>query len=187
MHARHATPLRPIRAGHCLLLALGLAACGEHAQAAPETFDGQANWGLPVVRFEPPPPFSEGQFPCSDCHEPDLPVKTARRELTKAHQEIRLLHGGERLWCWDCHDVKSRDELRAAGETLVAYDDAHVACGKCHSAELRDWTHGAHGVRTGSWSGERLAKRCAHCHDAHAPAFPPLEPMAAPQRPRRTR
>ncbi len=37
----------------------------------------------------PPPPFSEGIFPCSDCHnEKDLPTNPVRRTLVDAHDDI---------------------------------------------------------------------------------------------------
>ncbi|MEE8329601.1 MAG: hypothetical protein V3R54_06705, partial [Thermodesulfovibrionia bacterium] len=40
--------------------------------------------------FVPPPPFSEGIFPCSECHA-DMEVNTVRREL-EFHTEIKLKH-----------------------------------------------------------------------------------------------
>lgn len=141
-----------------------------------------------VVELEPPPAMPEGMFPCSDCHEPDLPVNTTVRKLTTAHQEIELRHGGSTaLWCFDCHDVKSRDQLRGPGGTLVAYDQAERLCGTCHGAQLRDWEHNAHGRRTGSFYGTATQKRCVHCHDAHVPHFADLQPKPAPKRPERTR
>ena len=70
--------------------------------------------GNSEVVLAPPQAMTAGAFPCSDCHEPDLPVRTARHALTTAHQEIVMNHGGERLWCFDCHDVKDRDQLRTA-------------------------------------------------------------------------
>jgi formate-dependent nitrite reductase cytochrome c552 subunit len=127
-----------------------------------------------------------GAFPCSDCHEPDLPVRTARHTLTTAHQEIVMNHGGERLWCFDCHDVKDRDQLRTASGGLLPYGDAPLLCGQCHGHQLRDWEAGAHGLRTGSFERTATALRCAGCHNAHAPHFQPLKPEPAPRRPQRT-
>ena len=37
--------------------------------------------------FVPPPPFSEGIFPCSDCHA-DMDVNPERRKLEDEHVEI---------------------------------------------------------------------------------------------------
>ena len=175
--------------------ALNLAACEEaagestvhpalhHAPSHPST--QPASVATDVV-LAPAPALSEGQFPCSDCHEPDLPVRTKKRKLEKAHQEIALAHGGEQLWCFDCHDVKERDQLRTAGGQLIPLGDAHLLCGQCHGRELRDWSSGAHGLRTGSWSGTKTALRCASCHDAHAPHFKPLKPVPPPRKPKRT-
>jgi hypothetical protein len=174
------------RVACALALAGILAACDHeiHVAAAPQEASGKR---AAEVVLAAPPPMSEGQFPCSDCHDPELPARTKRRVLEKAHQDIVLAHGGERMWCWDCHDVKDRDQLRAAGGALVPYEEAHVLCGQCHGEEVRDWQAGAHGRSTGSFAGTRTALRCASCHDAHAPPFEPLRPEAAPVRPRRTR
>lgn len=139
-----------------------------------------------AVVLGPQRAFSEGQFPCSDCHEPDLPVRTKRRKLEQAHQELELRHGGDQLWCFDCHDAKDRDHLRTASGSPIAFTDAHLLCGQCHGQELKDWSAGAHGLRTGNWNGAKTATRCATCHDAHAPHFKALQPMPAPKRPKRT-
>jgi hypothetical protein len=138
------------------------------------------------VVLAPAPPFSEGQWPCSDCHYPDLPTRTTRRELTEAHAEIAMQHGSERMWCFDCHDVKDRDKLRLADGSLLGYEDAPELCAQCHGRQVRDWRAGAHGRRTGSFVGRSTADVCASCHSAHAPRFPPIEPEPPPPRPRRT-
>src|SRR4030067_821318 len=53
--------------------------------------------------FVPPPPFSEGIFPCSECHK-DMEVNTNRRELS-FHEDIKLKHHAEeQRWCLDCHN-----------------------------------------------------------------------------------
>src|SRR5512134_3263052 len=48
----------------------------------------------------PPPPFSDGIFPCSACHA-DLPVNRTRRQLTDMHDDILLQHDTEHRWCLD--------------------------------------------------------------------------------------
>ena len=40
-----------------------------------------------------PPPFSEGIFPCSNCHA-GMEVNTKKRELKDEHTSIKLHHGG---------------------------------------------------------------------------------------------
>jgi hypothetical protein len=134
----------------------------------------------------PPPPFTEGVFPCSDCHDPELPVRTEPRDLEWAHQEIVLRHDEEHRWCLDCHAVANRDVLHLAGGAEVAFEESHLLCGQCHGDKHRDWRAGVHGRRTGSWSGEKQYLLCVHCHDAHDPAFKPIRPEPPPPRPRRT-
>lgn len=134
----------------------------------------------------PPPPFSAGVFPCTNCHDPELPVNTRRRELPNAHAEIRLRHDEEHRWCLDCHDAGNRDVLHLAGGELVPFEESHRLCGQCHGDKYRDWRAGVHGRRTGHWDGAKTYLLCVHCHDAHTPRFQPIEPMPPPQRPRRT-
>ena len=50
----------------------------------------------------PPPPFSDGIFPCSDCHA-DLEVNRTRRDLVDMHDDIVLQHDEDNRWCLDCH------------------------------------------------------------------------------------
>ncbi|NOT31547.1 MAG: hypothetical protein HOP15_13955 [Planctomycetes bacterium] len=144
-------------------------------------------WQDPVSDFQvPPPPFSAGVFPCTDCHDPEIPVNTARRELKTAHQEILLQHDQEHRWCLDCHDAANRDMLHLAGGALVSFEESYRLCGQCHGDKYRDWRAGVHGRRTGRWDGEKSYLLCVHCHNSHAPAFQPIEPMPAPTPPRRT-
>jgi len=135
----------------------------------------------------PPPPFSEGVFPCSDCHDPDmLPTNPERRELRIAHQQIVLRHDEEHRWCLDCHDADDRDQLRLASGKLVPFEESYRLCGQCHGDKYRDWRAGVHGRRTGHWDGQKSYLLCVHCHNAHHPAFEPIEPKPPPHRPERT-
>src|SRR5690349_8382560 len=87
------------------LTSLLVGACGE-AQDREEGWGSSASASDVPVKEEievPPPPFSEGVFPCSDCHDPTLPTNTKRRKLQMAHQEIDLKHDVEHRWCLDCH------------------------------------------------------------------------------------
>lgn len=183
------TPLPRTRRSRVLVpwalpLLLGAVACGPEIHA--ERPHGPASTTTQVA-LAPAPEFSPGQFPCTDCHEADLPFNPQRRALQTAHSEFELHHGGERMWCFDCHDQKSRDKLHTAGGELIDFADAQLLCAQCHQGQYADWLGGAHGRRTGKWAGDATALRCASCHSAHAPKFQPLEPMPGPQRPRTTR
>ena len=134
----------------------------------------------------PPPPLSAGVFPCTDCHDPEIPVNARRRVLTTAHAEIQLRHDEEHRWCLDCHDAGNRDQLHLAGGELVPFEESYRLCGQCHGDKYRDWRVGVHGRRTGHWDGEKQYLLCVHCHDSHAPRFKPLEPLPPPEPPRRT-
>ena len=65
---------------------------------------------IPKQFFVPPPPFTPGIFPCSQCHE-GMPTNRRPRKLEQMHQDIVLKHmpGG---WCFDCHNPDNRDKLR---------------------------------------------------------------------------
>ena len=132
----------------------------------------------------PPPPFSDGIFPCSDCHA-DLEPNPERRELTDMHEEIDLRHDEEHRWCLDCHDAADRDFLHLASGTRVSFEESYILCGQCHGVKLRDWRAGIHGRRSGNWNGQKSYLLCAHCHDPHQPKFQPLEPKPAPDPPTR--
>jgi hypothetical protein len=114
-------------------------------------------------------------------------VKTKRRALSMAHQEIDLRHDQEHRWCLDCHDVANRDVLHLASGETVPFEESHRLCGQCHGDKHRDWRAGVHGRRTGRWDGEKQYLLCVHCHDAHSPRFAPIAPEAPPPRPERTR
>jgi len=154
---------------------------GPAAQAArPAT--GQQQLRVQV----PPPPFSEGVFPCTDCHnDKDLPSNRTRRQLVDAHDEIVLKHDEEHRWCLDCHDADNRDRLHLAGGQPVSFEQSYQLCGQCHGEKYRDWRAGVHGRRIGQWNGPKEYLLCVHCHSPHQPRFKPLTPKPAPQRPTR--
>ncbi len=134
----------------------------------------------------PPPPFSEGVFPCSDCHEKGDPGDTERRPLELAHTEIVLHHDEQNRWCLDCHDATDRDQLHLASGAPVSFKESYRLCGQCHGDKYRDWKVGVHGRRTGNWNGRKEYLLCVNCHDAHSPHFKPLKPKPAPHKPVRT-
>ena len=50
----------------------------------------------PGARVEvPPPPFTDGIFPCSSCHNKTMPPNRTRRVLTDFHTDIDLKHDTE--------------------------------------------------------------------------------------------
>ena len=130
----------------------------------------------------PPPPFSEGIFPCSNCHAA-MPVDRKRRELTAMHTEIVLKHDEQHRWCLDCHDAANRDQLHLASGDPVAFEESYRLCGQCHGEKLRDWRAGVHGRRTGNWNGAKEYLLCVHCHNPHQPRFKALAPKPAPKAP----
>ncbi len=140
----------------------------------------------PGERIEvPPPPFSDGIFPCSQCHNASMPPNRTRRQLTEMHTEIELRHDEEHRWCLDCHDAQDRDHLHLASGELVPFEQSYRLCGQCHGEKYRDWRNGVHGRRVGEWNGHKQYLLCAHCHSPHQPRFKPIEPKPAPLRPSR--
>lgn len=134
----------------------------------------------------PPPPFSEGVFPCTDCHDnKDLKPNRTRRELKDAHDDIILKHDEEHRWCLDCHDADNRDRLHLASGQPVPFEESYQLCGQCHGEKYRDWRAGVHGRRVGYWNGTKSYLLCVHCHSPHQPRFKPLAPKPAPNRPAR--
>jgi hypothetical protein len=139
----------------------------------------------PGQRVEvPPPPFTEGIFPCSFCHS-ELTPNPTRRDLTEEHTDIKLSHDEQHRWCLDCHDAADRDSLHLASGEKVPFEESYRLCGQCHGEKYRDWRSGVHGRRTGQWNGPRQYLLCAHCHNPHQPRFQPYKPDPAPQRPTR--
>src|SRR5690348_13158977 len=92
------------------LLGFGVWAAGS-AQVASSPAQGVAKREERVET--PPPPFSDGIFPCTSCHAAMKPDRT-RRELTAMHTDIELKHDEEHRWCLDCHDADNRDWLHLA-------------------------------------------------------------------------
>lgn len=132
----------------------------------------------------PPPPFSDGIFPCSECHA-DLTPNLTRRQLADAHDDIVLKHDEEHRWCLDCHDATNRDSLHLASGERVPFEESYRLCGQCHGEKYRDWRAGVHGRRAGDWNGHKTYLLCAHCHNPHQPRFQPIVPKPAPRRPAR--
>jgi hypothetical protein len=132
----------------------------------------------------PPPPFSDGIFPCMNCHANQKPNRT-RRTLADMHTDIDLKHAQPQLWCLDCHDAGDRNTLHLAGGEPIPFEESYRLCGQCHGEKLRDWKAGVHGRRTGNWNGSKNYLLCVHCHSPHQPRFKALAPKPAPVHPTR--
>jgi hypothetical protein len=129
-----------------------------------------------------PPPFSDGVFPCNDCHAFRKP-NPVRRKL-EWHEDITEIfnHDSKNRWCLDCHDLKQRDSLRLASGRLLDFEESYKLCGQCHGDKLRDWKVGVHGKRTGEWNGKKQYYLCVSCHNPHSPRFKPMKPEPPPVR-----
>lgn len=129
-----------------------------------------------------PPPFTDGVFPCNDCHSFRKP-NAVRRKL-EWHDDITEIfnHDSENRWCLDCHDLNQRDSLKLASGKLLSFKESYKLCGQCHGDKLRDWKVGVHGRRTGNWNGEKEYYLCVSCHNPHSPKFKPIKPEAPPFR-----
>lgn len=147
--------------------------------AGPERPTGDAEHNLFPV---PAPPFSEGIFPCTGCHDSSLEPNPERRELGM-HTEIVLQHDEEHRWCLDCHDLNDRDSLRLASGAKLPFTESYRLCGQCHGTQYRDWRSGIHGKRTGYWNGSKQYLLCVNCHSPHSPRFAALAPLPPPVRP----
>jgi hypothetical protein len=140
----------------------------------------------PGARLEvPPPPFSDGIFPCTQCHNKDMPPNRARRTLSDMHTDIELKHDTAHRWCLDCHDADHRDQLHLASGEPVKFEESYRLCGQCHGEKYRDWRAGVHGRRVGQWNGTKQYLLCVHCHSPHQPRFKSMAPHPAPVRPKR--
>lgn len=129
------------------------------------------------------PPFTDGIFPCNDCHS-DIEPNPVRRQLIDMHDDIEEMfdHDSDNRWCLDCHDMNNRDYLKLASGKLIGFDESYQLCGQCHGDKLRDWKVGIHGKRTGEWNGKKHYLLCVHCHNPHSPKFPSLRPLPPPVR-----
>jgi hypothetical protein len=126
--------------------------------------------------------------PCRACHGPekDFEINWTRQEVLRVHTDIRLEHGGHRVWCLDCHHPIERNYLLPLSDgKLITFEHSYDLCGKCHGTKYRDWRHGIHGKRTGFWNGRKTYHLCTHCHNPHSPRYKPMAPMPPPKKPRK--
>ncbi len=131
----------------------------------------------------PPPPMTEGIFPCSSCHDgKTVKPNPQRRILKDMHDDIVLKHGTEERWCLDCHNLLERDRLHLINGEKIAFTASYRLCGQCHGDKYRDWRAGIHGKRTGQWNGLKQYQLCVNCHNPHSPRFQPIAPLPPPPR-----
>ena len=132
------------------------------------------------------PPFTEGIFPCNDCHA-GLEVNAKKRELKDEHTAIKLHHAEQERWCLDCHSAGNRDKLKLADGESVDFTESYRLCGQCHGNIYRDWKAGIHGKRVGHFQGgKRTYFLCVNCHNPHDPKFKPIKPEPPPLKPEKT-
>jgi hypothetical protein len=191
---REPSPRLALAAAALLAAAVASAAAPKAAQPA-----ARAEKKPEVLVEARPPPFSEGIFPCMDCHRDQK--DGTRRELG-FHDEQQAIfdHDSEHRWCLDCHDLENRDVLRLASGAPVPFTESYRLCGQCHGDKYRDWRAGIHGKRVGEWDGAKTYLLCVSCHNPHSPGFkgitevvvdgkptvaPTLEMMKPEPRPRR--
>jgi hypothetical protein len=125
--------------------------------------------------------------PCRACHGPekDFKINKTRTEVLRVHTNIRLKHGGVRVWCLDCHSPTKRNFLLPLSDGKpIVFERSFELCGKCHGTIYRDWRNGIHGKRTGFWNGKKQYLLCVNCHNPHSPRFKPLAPKPPPKKPR---
>lgn len=182
-----------------LILLLGvplLSGCQPTSQSASQASLQTDAELYPVTILEPPQPTGV-QVPdpqngdetvtlsCQACHS----VRTANRTISKGselkqfHQGLHMSHG--KLKCVSCHnEADDYSNLHLADGSSLEFSESMQLCAQCHGSQHRDYLHGAHGGMTGYWDlsrGGRTRNHCLHCHDAHAPAYPMIQPVAAPR------
>jgi len=161
-----------------LLAAPPLCRAAESSGGAPEEATLEAPSGPLNIQAEKPP-FTEGIFPCSQCH--DRAGDPNPRTLA-FHDDIQasLHHGPPSRWCLDCHDNGKRDFLHLINGRLIPFTASYELCGQCHGDKYRDWRVGVHGKRVGMWNGQKTYFLCVNCHSPHSPRFKALKPLPPP-------
>lgn len=168
-------------------LAMAVAAAADRNEAPRAEAPGEVGRADPDLVEAAPPPFTEGIFPCSQCHQGQ--GSRERRELS-FHEDVQerlQLHAGERRWCLDCHDFGNRDMLHLSSGDLVPFTESYRICSQCHYNKYRDWRLGIHGKRVGMWEGRKTYLLCVNCHDPHSPRFKGVAPERRPLRPEELR
>jgi hypothetical protein len=144
----------------------------EPAIEAPSVDTGEVDWrGDPI------------SVSCATCHATRAANLDNRGadDLDEFHQGLTYAHGS--LSCVSCHNRGDYDTLALADGTSIPYAETITLCAQCHGPQFRDYQHGSHGGMSGYWDrtrGPRVRNHCLACHDAHAPAYPSMFPVAPP-------
>jgi hypothetical protein len=159
------------------VLAASPALAAEHAPKPPAPADKHASDKRAPAEKKPevlveakPPPFSDGIFPCMECHK-DMKDRNRRELAFHDEQQSVFDHDSEHRWCLDCHDYENRNVLRLASGATVPFTESYRLCGQCHGDKFRDWRAGIHGKRVGQWDGAKTYFLCVNCHNPHSPEF----------------
>jgi hypothetical protein len=155
----------------CSTLGLAAALAASPARAnTPAVKHAPAEQKPEVLVEAKPPPFSDGIFPCMECHK-DQKDRTRRDLAFHDEQQSVFDHDSEHRWCLDCHDYEDRNVLRLASGATVPFTESYRLCGQCHGDKFRDWRVGIHGKRVGQWDGAKTYFLCVNCHNPHSPRF----------------
>lgn len=129
------------------------------------------------------PSIKAGSFDqeCNNCH---TLFKTGTKPPADLLQHTDMHHDhGRNNRCLNCHADEDRERLVLHDGSTISFEDTPVLCAKCHGPTYRDWEMGIHGKTLDFWNdrfGEPRKLRCNSCHDPHAPAFDPVEPLPGP-------
>jgi hypothetical protein len=166
-----------------LLVLAALAAVGPARGNTPAAKQAAPVAREPEVLVEAkPPPFSDGIFPCMECHK-DQKDKNRRELGFHDEQQSVFDHDAEHRWCLDCHDFENRNVLRLASGATVPFTESYRLCGQCHGDKFRDWRLGIHGKRVGMWDGAKTYFLCVNCHNPHSPRFKGVQEIVVDGRP----
>ncbi len=166
-----------------LSVAAALVATTALANTPPVKHAGPPAEQKPEVLVEAkPPPFSDGIFPCMECHK-DQKDRTRRDLAFHDEQQSVFDHDSEHRWCLDCHDYEDRNVLRLASGATVPFTESYRLCGQCHGDKFRDWRVGIHGKRVGQWDGAKTYFLCVNCHNPHSPRFKGVKEIVVDGRP----
>ena len=120
---------------------------------------------------------------CTTCHatRPPNTQLVYGDQLQQFHTGLHTNHG--ELTCMSCHNGGDYRQLRMADGRPLPFSDVMQLCAQCHGPQHRDYQAGSHGGMTGYGDlsrGPRVRNNCIDCHDPHAPQFPMIQPVFAP-------
>lgn len=126
-------------------------------------------------------------YKCDECHDSEETFNETIRPMKKGedHENITTFHPQKKddpkFWCLNCHASKNYNKLVLPSGEKISLNESHRLCGECHGPTLKDWKDNIHGKIIGGWKENRQAYSCTACHDAHDPAWKPVEPVPEPK------